>query len=54
MGGTSTDVSHFNKDYERKNENIVAGTRITSPMLDIHTVAAGGGSILKFEDDSFK
>ena len=54
MGGTSTDVSHFNKDYERKNENIVAGTRITSPMLDIHTVAAGGGSILKFEDDRFQ
>ncbi len=54
MGGTSTDVSHYNKDYERKNENIVAGTRITSPMLDIHTVAAGGGSILKFEDDRFQ
>ncbi len=54
MGGTSTDVSHFNKSYERKNENIVAGTRITSPMLDVHTVAAGGGSILKFEDDRFQ
>ncbi len=54
MGGTSTDVSHFNKNYERKNENVVAGTRITSPMLDIHTVAAGGGSILKFDDDRFQ
>ena len=54
MGGTSTDVSHFNNSYERKIENMVAGTRITSPMLDIHTVAAGGGSILKIQDDRFQ
>ena len=49
MGGTSTDVSHYDGHYERDNETIVAGTRIRSPMLRIHTVAAGGGSICRWD-----
>ena len=49
MGGTSTDVSHYDGTYERDNETIVAGTRIRSPMLRIHTVAAGGGSICRWD-----
>lgn len=47
MGGTSTDVSHFAGDYERAFETEVAGVRLRVPMLDIHTVAAGGGSIVQ-------
>jgi 5-oxoprolinase (ATP-hydrolysing) len=50
MGGTSTDVSHFAGDYERTFETEVAGVRLRVPMLDIHTVAAGGGSIIRFEE----
>ncbi|HEX2840020.1 hydantoinase B/oxoprolinase family protein [Hyphomicrobium sp.] len=49
MGGTSTDVAHFAGDYERTFETEVAGVRLRVPMLRIHTVAAGGGSILKFD-----
>ncbi|MBX9813337.1 MAG: 5-oxoprolinase [Proteobacteria bacterium SG_bin5] len=49
MGGTSTDVSHFAGHYERDSETIVAGARIRAPMLRIHTVAAGGGSICRFD-----
>ncbi|PWR23078.1 hydantoinase B/oxoprolinase family protein [Zavarzinia compransoris] len=49
MGGTSTDVSHFSGDYERAFETEVAGVRMRAPMMLIHTVAAGGGSILKFD-----
>jgi len=49
MGGTSTDVSHFAGDYERAFETDVAGVRLCVPMLRIHTVAAGGGSILAFD-----
>jgi 5-oxoprolinase (ATP-hydrolysing) len=49
MGGTSTDVSLFAGTYERDNETIVAGARIRTPMLRIHTVAAGGGSICRFD-----
>ncbi len=49
MGGTSTDVSHFAGTYERTLETRVAGVRLQTPMLDIHTVAAGGGSILAFD-----
>jgi 5-oxoprolinase (ATP-hydrolysing) len=45
MGGTSTDVSHYAGTYERQDETVVAGARIRAPMLRIHTVAAGGGSI---------
>jgi 5-oxoprolinase (ATP-hydrolysing) len=50
MGGTSTDVSLYAGRYERDNETIVAGARIRAPMLRIHTVAAGGGSICRYED----
>ena len=49
MGGTSTDVAHFNREFERAHETEVAGARIRSPMLAIHTVAAGGGSIVYFD-----
>ncbi|MFC7398306.1 hydantoinase B/oxoprolinase family protein [Chelatococcus sp. GCM10030263] len=49
MGGTSTDVSHFDGEYERTFETQVAGVRMRAPMMLIHTVAAGGGSILHFD-----
>jgi 5-oxoprolinase (ATP-hydrolysing) len=49
MGGTSTDVSRYAGEYERQYETQVAGFRIRAPMLSIHTVAAGGGSILHFD-----
>ncbi|WP_428678698.1 hydantoinase B/oxoprolinase family protein [Sphingopyxis sp.] len=49
MGGTSTDVSHYAGRLERDNEGVVAGTRIRAPMLRIHTVAAGGGSICRWD-----
>ncbi len=49
MGGTSTDVSHFAGDYERTFETEVAGVRMRAPMMLIHTVAAGGGSVLHFD-----
>ncbi|MCP4129164.1 MAG: 5-oxoprolinase, partial [Gammaproteobacteria bacterium] len=49
MGGTSTDVSHYAGEYERTFETEVAGVRMRAPMMQIHTVAAGGGSILKFD-----
>lgn len=49
MGGTSTDVSHYAGTYERDSENRVAGVRIRAPMMRIHTVAAGGGSICAFD-----
>jgi 5-oxoprolinase (ATP-hydrolysing) len=48
MGGTSTDVSHYNGTYERAFDTEVAGVRIRAPMMRIHTVAAGGGSILHY------
>ena len=48
MGGTSTDVSHFAGAYERTSERVVAGVRVRAPMLEIHTVAAGGGSVCAF------
>jgi 5-oxoprolinase (ATP-hydrolysing) len=48
MGGTSTDVSLYEGDFERADESSIAGFRITAPMMHIHTVAAGGGSILKY------
>ena len=50
MGGTSTDVCHFAGSFEQSFETEVAGVRLRAPMMNIHTVAAGGGSILKFED----
>src|SRR6266404_6022656 len=49
MGGTSTDVSHFDGEYERAFETEVAGVRMRAPMMLIHTVAAGGGSVLHFD-----
>jgi 5-oxoprolinase (ATP-hydrolysing) len=49
MGGTSTDVSHFAGDYERTSDSVVAGVRLRAPMLSIETVAAGGGSICRFD-----
>jgi 5-oxoprolinase (ATP-hydrolysing) len=54
MGGTSTDVSHFAGDYERSFETVVAGVRLRTPMLRIHTVAAGGGSICRFDGTRFR
>ncbi len=49
MGGTSTDVAHYAGELERTYETEVAGVRVRAPMIDIHTVAAGGGSILQFD-----
>ncbi|ODT29611.1 MAG: 5-oxoprolinase [Kaistia sp. SCN 65-12] len=54
MGGTSTDVAHYNGEYERAFDTEVAGVRIRAPMMRIHTVAAGGGSILHFEAGRFR
>ncbi|MEO1745954.1 MAG: hydantoinase B/oxoprolinase family protein, partial [Pseudomonadota bacterium] len=54
MGGTSTDVAHHADGYERAFDTEVAGVRIRAPMMRIHTVAAGGGSILKYEDGRFQ
>ena len=54
MGGTSTDVSHYAGLYERSFETEVAGVRMRAPMMDIHTVAAGGGSICTFRDGRFQ
>ncbi len=54
MGGTSTDVSHYNGEYERTFETEVAGVRIRAPMLSIHTIAAGGGSILRFDGARYR
>lgn len=54
MGGTSTDVAHFDGEYERAFETEVAGVRMRAPMMLIHTVAAGGGSILHFDGSRFR
>ena len=54
MGGTSTDVSHYNGEYERTFESEVAGVRLRAPMMAIHTVAAGGGSILSFDGARYR
>jgi 5-oxoprolinase (ATP-hydrolysing) len=54
MGGTSTDVSHYAGEYERAFETLVAGVRMRAPMMQIHTVAAGGGSILFFDGARFR
>ncbi|MEN9423212.1 MAG: hypothetical protein RL122_595 [Pseudomonadota bacterium] len=54
MGGTSTDVCHFAGEYERTLESHIAGARIRAPMMLIHTVAAGGGSILHFDGQRFR
>ncbi|WP_020487485.1 hydantoinase B/oxoprolinase family protein [Sinorhizobium meliloti] len=54
MGGTSTDVAHFDGEYERAFETEVAGVRVRAPMMLIHTVAAGGGSVLHFDGERFR
>jgi len=54
MGGTSTDVSLFSGNYEYVTDNEIAGIRLRAPMIRIHTVAAGGGSILKFVSGRFQ
>ena len=54
MGGTSTDVSHYAGEYERAFETEVAGVRMRAPMMRIHTVAAGGGSILHFDGSRYR
>ena len=54
MGGTSTDVAHFDGQFERAFETEVAGVRMRAPMMKIHTVAAGGGSILSFDGARFR
>ncbi|MDB5838602.1 MAG: 5-oxoprolinase [Herminiimonas sp.] len=54
MGGTSTDVSHYAGEFEREFETQVAGIRMRAPMMSIHTVAAGGGSILHFDGARFR
>jgi 5-oxoprolinase (ATP-hydrolysing) len=54
MGGTSTDVSHFAGSYERGFETVVAGVRLRAPMMNIYTVAAGGGSVCRFDGARFR
>ncbi|MFD9025342.1 hydantoinase B/oxoprolinase family protein [Streptomyces parvulus] len=54
MGGTSTDVSHYAGEFDRVPVTHVAGTRLQVPMLDIHTVAAGGGSVLRFDHGRYQ
>ena len=54
MGGTSTDVSHYAGAFELADESLVAGVRIRAPMMQIHTVAAGGGSICRFDGMRFR
>ena len=54
MGGTSTDVAHYNGEYERQFETEIAGIRTRSAMMSIHTVAAGGGSILFFDGSRYR
>ena len=54
MGGTSTDVAHYDGVYERSFETMVAGVRMRAPMMHIHTVAAGGGSVLHFDGSRYR
>ena len=54
MGGTSTDVAHYNGEFERSFDTVVAGVRMRAPMMHIHTVAAGGGSILHFDGSRYR
>ena len=53
MGGTSTDVSLIDGDLPRRFEHLIAGVRLLQPMLDVHTIAAGGGSVVNFSDGRF-
>ena len=54
MGGTSTDVAHYGGEYEREIDSEIAGARMRVPVLAIHTIAAGGGSILSFDGMSYR
>ena len=54
MGGTSTDVSHYAGELERSYESVVGGVRLRAPMLRVHTVAAGGGSVCAFENGRYR
>ncbi|MBT3916806.1 MAG: 5-oxoprolinase, partial [Rhodospirillaceae bacterium] len=54
MGGTSTDVSHYAGEFERAFDTLIAGVRVRAPIMQIHTVAAGGGSILHFDGARFR
>ena len=54
MGGTSTDVAHYAGGYELTGDSVVAGVRVAAPMMQIHTVAAGGGSICSFDGARFR
>jgi len=54
MGGTSTDVAHYAGELERRFETEIAGVRMRAPMMHIHTVAAGGGSILTFDGSRYR
>lgn len=54
MGGTSTDVAHYAGEYELTGDSVVAGVRVAAPMMQIHTVAAGGGSICEFDGARFR
>ncbi|MBP0031918.1 MAG: hydantoinase B/oxoprolinase family protein [Roseofilum sp. Belize BBD 4] len=54
MGGTSTDVAHYNGEYERQFDTEIAGVRVRSPMMAIHTVAAGGSSVVFFDGSRYR
>ncbi len=54
MGGTSTDVAHYAGEYELTGDSVVAGVRVAAPMMQVHTVAAGGGSICSFDGSRFR
>lgn len=54
MGGTSTDVAHYAGGFALTGDSVVAGVRVTAPMMQIHTVAAGGGSICRFDGARFR
>ena len=54
MGGTSTDVCHYAGEYELTGEEVIAGVRVAAPAMQIHTVAAGGGSICRFDGSRFR
>jgi 5-oxoprolinase (ATP-hydrolysing) len=54
MGGTSTDVAHYAGEYELTGDSVVAGVRVTAPMMHVHTVAAGGGSICRLDGSRFR
>lgn len=54
MGGTSTDVAAYSGEFERSTESEIAGVHLRAPMMQIHTIAAGGGSILRYADERYQ